>query len=108
MSNRLFTALVFCLLGLAVLPRPIIVKQVIGLNSNRRFHLPADRSTSPHAGHGFFLESADDAVLGSEYAQRNSIGIKSDLQTPTKKHWIRIPVETDAPISSPFGSVMNL
>jgi hypothetical protein len=87
------------------------VKQVIGLNSTRLFHLPADRSTASDAGHGFFLESADDAVVDFEYAQRNSIGIKSDLQTPVKKDWIRIPVETDAPISSPvhlFGSVMNL
>ena len=112
LSNRFFTGLVLCLLGLAVLSnRPIIVKQVIGLNSTRLFHLPAERSTASDAGHGFFLESADDAVVGFEYAQRNSIGIKSDLQTPVKKHWIRIPVETDAPISSPvhlFGSVMNL
>jgi hypothetical protein len=89
-----------------------MVKQGIGLNSSRRFHLPADNSTSSHAGHRFFfMESADDAVPDLQYAQRNSIGIKSDFQTPVKKHWIRIPVETNAPIRSPvhlFGSVMNL
>ena len=105
--------MVLCLLGLAVLTnRPIIVNQVIGLNSNRRFHLPVDNSKSSHAGHRFFfMESADDAVPDLQYAQRNSVGIKSDPQTPVEKHWIRIPVETNAPIRSPvhlFGSVMNL
>jgi len=112
LSHRSLTLLVLFLLGLfALTNRPLLVRQLIGLNSNTCFHLPVGNSTSSHADRTlFFMESVDDASPDLQYIQRDG-GIKTNSQTPIEEHWIGMAAETDALFRSPaqrFESVLNL
>src|ERR1041384_1921066 len=113
LSKRFLTALVPCLLCLFVLSnRPFVVRQLIGPNSNTRFHSPVGDSTSSHAGRNlFFMELVDDAGPDLQDIQRNGIGIETDSQTAIEEHWIGVAAKTEALFRSPvqrFESVLNL